>query len=110
MDNYAQVRDNEDKEENQGQLGDLTSDEGQAKPRRSVRKSNKHNFLWTCVYIDKMTFTVNGKIYKTKKDYFLEMDPDKTAASANEFFRFCYHDETSIFQREISTKINKNVR
>ena len=39
-----------------------------------------------------MTFTVNGIIYNTKKDYFLELNPDKTDASANENFRFCYHN------------------
>ena len=39
-----------------------------------------------------MTFTVNGIIYNTKKDYFLEKNPDKTDASTNEIFRFCYHN------------------
>ena len=39
-----------------------------------------------------MTFTVNVIIYNTKKDYFLEKNPDKTDASTNEIFRFCYHN------------------
>ena len=39
-----------------------------------------------------MTFIVNGIIYNTKKDYFLEKNPDKTDASTNEIFRFCYHN------------------
>ena len=58
-----------------------------------------------------MTFTVNGIIYNTKKDYFLELNPDKTDASANENFRFCYHnvkefrDYKRAFYRDIDKKL-----
>ena len=58
-----------------------------------------------------MTFTVAGKIYNTKKDYCLELNPDITDASANEIFRFCYHyvkelrDYKRAFYRETDNKI-----
>ena len=59
-----------------------------------------------------MTFTVNGKIYKTMKDCVWEMNPAKTDANADKIFRFCDHnvkefrDYKWAFYRDTSTKIN----
>ena len=88
-------------------------------PRRNVRKNNENNFLCSYVYIDKITFTVAGNIYNTKKNYFLELNPNncKTYASANEIFRFCYHNvkefrdyKRAFYRERYRQKINNNVR
>ena len=64
-----------------------------------------------------MTFIVNDKIYKTKKEYFLEINKDRVDASANEIFRFCYHNvkefreyKREFYRQKYRQKINYNVR
>ena len=86
MDNYAQVPNKEDQQEYQG-VGDLPSDEEQPPKEPCKKKQQKYFSVFICIH-RQLTFTVNGKIYKTKKDYFLELNPDKTNANANEIFRF----------------------
>ena len=40
-----------------------------------------------------MPITVNGKIYKSKKDYFLEMNPDQAnPPTQNDIDRYVYHN------------------
>ena len=65
----------------------------------------------------KMTFTVTGIIQNTKKDYFIELNPEKTDASTNEIFRFCYHNvrqfrdyKRAFYRERYRQKINNNVR
>jgi len=55
--------------------------------------------------------------FKTKKDYFLELNPDKTDASTHEIFRFCYHNvkefrdyKRAFYRERYRQKINNNVR
>ena len=38
-----------------------------------------------------MPITVNGKFYKTKKMYYIEMNPDNTHPTQNEIDRYVYH-------------------
>ena len=39
-----------------------------------------------------MPLTVNGKIYKSKKTYFLEMNPDQANPTQNDIDRYVYHN------------------
>ena len=40
-----------------------------------------------------MPITVNGKIYKSKKEYFLEMNPDQAnPPTQNDIDRYVYHN------------------
>ena len=64
-----------------------------------------------------MTSIVNGKIYKTKKEYYLEQNPDKTDVTANEIFRYCYHNvkefqeyKRAFYRERYRQKMNNNVR
>ena len=64
-----------------------------------------------------MTFIVNDKIYKTKKEYFLEMNKDRHDASTNEIFRFCYHNvkefrdyKREFYREKYRQRLNNNVR
>ena len=39
-----------------------------------------------------MPLIVNGKIYKTKKTYFLEMNPEHINPTQNDIDRYVYHN------------------
>ena len=64
-----------------------------------------------------MTFIVQGRIYKTKKEYYLQQNPDKTDAMTNEIFRYCYHNvkefhdyKRAFYRERYRQKMNNNVR
>ena len=64
-----------------------------------------------------MTFIVEGRIYKTKKEYYLQQNPDKTDATTNEIFRYCYHNvkefhdyKRAFYRERYRQKMNNNVR
>ena len=49
-------------------------------------------FLWLKVHPWNMPLTVNSKIYKSKKTYFLEMNPDQANPTQNDIDRYVYHN------------------
>ena len=64
-----------------------------------------------------MPFIANGKIYKSRKAYFLEMNPDDINATQNDIDRYIYHnvkeyrDHKRSFYRERYRNLkNNNVR
>ena len=61
-----------------------------------------------------MPLTVNGKIYKSKKTYFLEMNPDHVNPTQNDIDRYVYHnvkeyhDYKRSFYRDRYRKLKNN--